>query len=210
MRKDVWMTTGSGLPVAASVGDQVQNSVDLVVLGELDAARDVLEHLDLDMITAVRSSRLAAAARAIRAPRDLPGEPRTRRTLAREKSETFARDHWTCRFCGAQTIDLQVLRRLSRLFPETLPFHPNWKFTESHLIYWTLSTSLEHVVPFARGGADEPANFVTTCYACNDARGDLLLHEIGWALQPIVETEWQGLTENLAGLKAMSNQPKLY
>ena len=168
----------------------------------------MLEHLDLDKITAVRSSRLAAATRAIRAPRDIPGELRTRRTLAREKSETFARDHWTCRLCGAQTIDLQVLRCLSRLFPETLPFHPNWKFAESHLIYWTLSTSLEHVVPFARGGADEPSNFVTTCYASNDARGELLLNEIGWALQPIAETEWRGLTDNLADLMAVVRRLK--
>ena len=198
------MTPSSELPVADSVGDQVQKSVELVVLGQPDAARDVLEHLDVEAIAEVRSSRLAATARAIRRSRDLPIALRTRRTVARAKSETFARDHWTCRFCGARTIDLQILRGLSRLFPDPLPFHPNWKFSESHLIFWTHSTSLEHVIPFARGGADEPSNFVTSCYACNDARGDLLLEEIGWSLKPIAETDWRGLTEYLADLKAVS------
>lgn len=202
------MSIGSDLPIASSVVDQVLRSVQLVVLGQLDDARSVLEHLELKKIGAVRTSRLAAAARASRAPRDLAGQARIRRTLAREKWETFARDYWTCRLCGAQTIDIRVLRSLSRLFPETVPFHPNWKFSESHLIYWTLSTSLEHVVPFARGGHDEPSNFVTTCYACNDARGDLLLEEIGWAVQPIAQTEWRGLTDYLADLDVAGRRPE--
>lgn len=199
------MTLSSDLPIADSVGDQVQKSVKLVVLGRRDAAREVLEHLELEKIAEVRSSRLAATARARCSSGEVPSARRTRRTVARVKSVTFARDHWTCRFCGARTIDLRILRGLSRLFPETLPFHPNWRFSESHLIYWTHSTSLEHAIPFARGGADEPSNFVTTCYACNDARGDLLLKEIGWALQPIADTDWQGLTDYLADLNAVVN-----
>lgn len=197
------MTNGSELPVADGVADQVRESVELVVLGRLEAARDVLKHLALEEIVEVRSSRLRATALAARDSTDTPSALRTRRTVAREKSETFARDHWTCRFCGARTIDLRILRGMSQHFPDVLPFHPNWKFSESHLIYWTHSTSLEHVIPFARGGADEPSNFVTTCYACNDARGDLLLEEIGWTLRPIARAGWRGLTEYLADLNAV-------
>ena len=196
------MTTRREMPVADSVCDQVQKSLELVILGQLEAARDALKHLDLEKIAEVRSSRLAAITRASRTPSDIPTARRARRTVTREKLETFARDRWTCRFCGALTIDLRILRGLSRLFPEMLPFHPNWKFSESHPVYWTHSTSLEHVIPFARGGADDPSNFVTTCYACNDARGDLLLEEIGWALQPIAGNEWLGLTDHLADLTA--------
>lgn len=194
------MPDRSPLPIADVVGAQLQEAVDLVILGRLDEARGILERLPLGEISAVRSARLADRARASHLPRDVPSIRRPRRTVDRQKLETFARDCWVCRFCGARTIDLRVLRCLSRLFPETLPFHPNWKFSESHLVYWTHSTSLEHVVPFARGGPDEPSNFVTTCYACNDARRDLLLEEIGWTLQPVADTDWRGLADSLAHL----------
>lgn len=125
-----------------------------------------------------------------------------RRTVEREKIAVFARDRWTCRFCGSRTIDLRVLKLVSRAFPTEFPYHSHWKFGHSHLIYWTHSTSLEHVVPIARGGLDESSNFVTTCYACNDARGHYLLDELGWALREPTSSTWLGLTEYLPALKA--------
>ena len=60
-------------------------------------------------------------------------------------------------------------------------------------IYWTHSTSLEHIVPIAHGGADDQSNFATSCYACNDARVDYLLEELGWELRPVpTEVGWAG------------------
>jgi len=32
--------------------------------------------------------------------------------------------------------------------------------------------TFDHVVPLSRGGADEPANLVIACHACNNRRGD--------------------------------------
>ena len=51
----------------------------------------------------------------------------------------------------------------------------------------------------ARGGADDETNFATKCYACNDARGDYLLEELGWTLRAVSTTpdglrgSWQRL-----------------
>ncbi len=89
------------------------------------------------------------------------------------------------------------MKLVSGVFPSELPYHRNWKFEDSHLIYWTHTSSLEHVVPLARGGADDTSNFVTTCYACNDARSHFLLEELGWSLRTTSESAWAGLTEHL-------------
>jgi 5-methylcytosine-specific restriction endonuclease McrA len=122
----------------------------------------------------------------------------------------FARDSYTCRFCRLKTVDLDVLRALSKLFPAHLPYHRNWKFGLTSLIYWTHATSLEHIVPLARGGVDDPSNYATTCYGCNDARCDLLLEEVGWQLLPPTGEPWDGLRSWLPRLRqvAAGGQPK--
>jgi 5-methylcytosine-specific restriction endonuclease McrA len=191
--------------VADHVVDQFAHAVDLLVAGAADLAMVALMALDIDAIGQVRASRLASARAGSRGASSAPaGSGTARRSTTRVKLEVFQRDGWICRFCGARTIDLRVLQAVSALCPVELPFHPNWKFDASHLLYWTHSSSLEHVIPFGRGGADEVTNFVTTCYACNDARGDLLLEEIGWHLRAPVPSSWQGLTEHLTALSATS------
>lgn len=186
--------------VADGVADQFAWAVELLVARRVDEARAAILTIDLGAIEAVRHSRLAAVA-GRRIPSSAPsltGIPR--RSTERLKLAVFERDAWTCRICGARTIDLRVMKRVSALLPVELPYHPNWKFGASHLIYWTHTSSLEHVVPLARGGADDASNFVTTCYACNDARSHFLLEELGWALRIPSEPGWMGLTEYLAAL----------
>ncbi|QRE83685.1 hypothetical protein F1734_25455 (plasmid) [Rhodococcus ruber] len=182
--------------------DQFAAVVELLVRGENDRARAAVPALDLEEIEAVRRKRSAevAACRVVVPTRTAPAIKR--RTMEREKLAVFARDRWTCRFCGSRTLDLRVLKLVSRAFPAEFPYHSKWKFDHSHLIYWTHSSSLEHVVPIARGGADESSNFVTTCYACNDARSHYLLDELGWALREPASSTWRGLTEYLPALKA--------
>ena len=41
---------------------------------------------------------------------------------------------------------------------------------------------LDHVVPWAHGGAHDPENLVVACATCNWAKGDRSLEEMGWAL----------------------------
>ncbi|MGW6695083.1 HNH endonuclease [Rhodococcus sp. NPDC054953] len=193
---------GSAVVVADTVVDQFARVVELLVARRVDEARAAVLTLDMDAIEAVRRSRLAAVA-----GRRLPAEAVRRNETARRSTERlklaiFERDRWTCRFCGARTIDLRVMKRVSAAFPAELPYHPNWKFDASHRIYWTHTSSLEHVVPFARGGADDTGNFATTCYACNAARSHFLLEELGWSLRAPSESGWSGLTEHLGSLTA--------
>jgi 5-methylcytosine-specific restriction endonuclease McrA len=167
--------------------------------GDTPAAREHLAALDLTILTKLRSSLLESVSRRPRVPALSVGLRAKRASVqATTKRSVFERDNYTCRLCGRRTIDVEVLRSLSRAFPNELPYDHHWSFTASSPIYWTHTTSLEHVVPIARGGAHDDTNFATSCYACNDARGDYLLEELGWTLRGVSTTPWDGLRGLLA------------
>ena len=84
----------------------------------------------------------------------------------------FLRDRFTDRYTGLPLIFPGVLRALTVLLPAEFPCHPNWKQTETHPAYWELYPSLDHVVPVARGGADDESNAVTTSMVRNAAKGN--------------------------------------
>lgn len=181
---------------AEQVVDAFADVIELLTRGEVNQAEYRVRALDLASIAEVRRTRLEQAS-SVPLPTNVADRRDSRRSLERSKAAVFAADSWTCRLCGARTIDLRVLRRASDLLGADFPYHPNWKFGSSHLLYWTHSSSLEHVTPLARGGEDAASNWVTTCYACNDARGHRLLEEIGWELRPNQQSGWLGLTQYL-------------
>lgn len=117
---------------------------------------------------------------------------------------TFARDRYTCRYahCQRPTIDLGVLKLLSKAFPDVLPYHSNWRPVDRHILYWTCSTSLEHRVPFPAGGTSAADNLLTACYQCNDVKNFLPLDVLGWTVSPPTDASWKGLTEYLSPLRA--------
>ena len=87
-----------------------------------------------------------------------------------------------------------LLRLLSRLLPSEFPFHPNWKMTETHMVYWELFPTVDHIVPIARGGADDETNWATTSMLRNSAKSNWTLEELGWQLVPAGDLrEWDGL-----------------
>lgn len=182
----------------------IERTLELIAHGEVAAARDVLQTLDQGYVKDLRCARLKAAA-GVKRVTSLPVAQRTKRgsLTYKIKTATFEHDQYTCRFCGTRTIDLEVLKALSRIFPAELPYDSAWKHGRSSLVYWTHSTSLEHVIPIARGGLDRPDNYATTCYACNDARGDLLLVEIGWRKRPASREPWDGLRRYLPTLRRL-------
>lgn len=79
-----------------------------------------------------------------------------------ESTGIFIRDGFIDRYSGDRLVFPGVLRLISRLLPQEFPFHPNWKMSECHIAYWELSPTIDHVVPVARGGADDETNWITT------------------------------------------------
>jgi 5-methylcytosine-specific restriction endonuclease McrA len=49
--------------------------------------------------------------------------------------------------------------------------------------YCTASAStIDHVIPRSRGGADSWENLVACCLRCNNVKGDRTPHEMGWTM----------------------------
>ncbi|MDQ5822781.1 MAG: HNH endonuclease [Chloroflexota bacterium] len=136
-----------------------------------------------------------------------PPEPQTSRRgiPVRTQAAVFQRDHYTCGYCGRLTICPPALRYLSERFPDLVPYHPHGKWDLTHPLYWEAYASCDHLVPLARGGAEDTENYVTSCYKCNTIKSSWLLEELGWARQPVPELEWDGLSGLF--VKAMAAAP---
>lgn len=110
--------------------------------------------------------------------------------------EVFARDGYRCRFCGSKVI----VKEARKAFLNALPTIARWGSTnrECHFGLAVLSASVDHVVPFQRGGrSEDPANLVTTCNPCQFGRGHCLLAEVELEdprKYPPTIDGWDGLT----------------
>jgi hypothetical protein len=106
----------------------------------------------------------------------------------------FLRDGFIDRYSGARLVLPAALRLIAHLLPEEFPYHANWKMSETHIGFWELSPTVDHVVPVCLGGADDPSNWVTTSMLRNSAKGNWRLEELGWSLVPAGDLrKWDGL-----------------
>ena len=111
-----------------------------------------------------------------------------------ESLEVFRRDGFIDRYSCQRLVFPGVLRLLSQLLPDEFPYHPNWKMSETHPAFCELFPTIDHVVPVARGGADNLENWVTTSMLRNAAKSNWTLGELGWTLCPAGSlAEWDGL-----------------
>lgn len=123
-----------------------------------------------------------------------PDDIAIRRFSKEDALRIFMRDRFTDRYSGDHLVFPGSLRLLSALLPAEFPYHPNWKTTECHQLYWFLSPTIDHVEPVARGGRDEESNWVTTSMMRNSAKGSWTLRELGWQVLPLEDlTAWDGL-----------------
>lgn len=68
-------------------------------------------------------------------------------------AEIYDRDRYQCRYCGRKTVLIEVMRLLSGLFPEQFPYHPNWKASETHPAYWSVSATAMTMLFLSPGAA---------------------------------------------------------
>lgn len=116
------------------------------------------EIVEADRGKAVRSEHLALPRPVVIRLRKFVHVPRRFR---RQVTNTFlfARDHYSCQYCGRRSFELRSRESLTR----------------------------DHVVPISRGGLNVWTNVVTACSSCNTRKADHLVHEIGMHLlhQPV-------------------------
>lgn len=122
-----------------------------------------------------------------------------RANLTRPKQlQVFRRDSFTCRYCGRRTLLLAALQYLSSLYPDLLPYHPNWKRTATHPLYPDVSASCDHVTPVALGGTSDLSNLVTACARCQYMKRDWTPEDLAWSLRPPQHSDWDGLSHAFA------------
>ena len=111
-----------------------------------------------------------------------------------KKTEVFLRDGFIDRYSGDKLVYPPVLKILSNLFKKDFPYQKHWKMSETHIAWWELSPTVDHVDPVAREGADDDENWVCTSQLRNSAKSNWTLDELGWKLQDSpVDSNWDGM-----------------
>lgn len=109
--------------------------------------------------------------------------------------QVLARDGFRCRFCGSRV----VVQEARNAFIRALPGVVRWGRTNRsrHFGLAVLSASIDHVLPFQRGGCNCSDNLVTACNPCQFGRADCLLSEVEIEdprNYPPTRDDWDGLT----------------
>ncbi|MBU1197034.1 HNH endonuclease [Candidatus Micrarchaeota archaeon] len=79
----------------------------------------------------------------------------------------WARDGWSCRYCGEAVFFAPTLKLLNELSPGHGYYHPNGKTGSMLPLFQMRWASVDHVTPFSKGGEDNEQNYVTACWGCN-------------------------------------------
>ena len=111
-----------------------------------------------------------------------------------KKTEIFRRDGFIDRYSGEKLIYPPVLKILSVLMEKEFPYQKNWKMSETHIAWWELIPTVDHVDPVARGGEDEKENWVCTSQLRNSAKSNWKLEELGWEMKKKGDLKkWDGM-----------------
>lgn len=125
-----------------------------------------------------------------------------------QKMKQFIRDGFIDRYTGEKLLNPGMLKTISYYFPNEFPYHPHWKMTETHIAYWELIPTIDHIYPIAKGGEDDEKNWVTTSMKNNSIKSNYTIDEIHWKLYPRGDiSEWDGLTSEF--LQLVKNDEEL-
>lgn len=117
-----------------------------------------------------------------------------RQYSAQQMTELFVRDGFIDRYRGTRLIYPPTLRLVSEKLPEQFPYHKNWKMSETHMAFWELTPTLDHILPVALGGRDVAENWASCSMITNSIKANWLLGQLGWELLPAgAFDEWDGL-----------------
>ena len=111
-----------------------------------------------------------------------------------EICKIFLRDGFIDRYSGEKLLFPGLIKLLTIEFPDIFKYHTNWKMTETHLIYWELFPTIDHLIPIAKGGQNIESNWITTSMIRNSAKSNWTIEELGWKLYERGQLDnWDGL-----------------
>lgn len=199
------------IPEFSKAANLLSLAADALLADDLDTCADLLVQADLKPLR--EFSYLLAGPikpeihRQSRNPvfTPVPEEGRPRMPNASRAMEVFARDGFRCRFCESKVI----VKDAHRVFATFLPVEARFGSTNDtkHFGLATLTASIDHLVPYSRGGDNSDSNLVTACGPCQYGRNRWTLEEVQilnpFDYPPIVDG-WDGLTR----LLVMKKRPR--
>jgi len=106
----------------------------------------------------------------------------------------FLRDGFIDRYSGDNLLFPGLIKILTIELPDIFKYHRNWKMSDTHMIYWDLFPTIDHLIPIARGGQDNESNWITTSMVRNAAKSNWTIEELGWKLFDKGQLDnWNGL-----------------
>jgi len=97
---------------------------------------------------------------------------------------------------------------LGSIYPTIFPFDPYWSAGRTHPAILSRSGVVDHITPAAWGGSKEETNLVAACNPCNSIKADFALEQLGWEVQQVPSSKWDGLTGSYAELWKVAGKPK--
>lgn len=194
------------LPDHDLAADLLSRAADALLNRDLPQAADLLRKADLKSLEDYRYNIASRIDPSIHHQSKLPVYTRLktsgpRMPVAEVVRQVLARDGYRCRFCESRVI----VKEARKAFTNALPTVVRWDGTNQgrHFGLAILAASIDHLLPFQRGGSNDPDNLVTTCNPCQFGRGNWLLDEVEIEdprkYQPIIDA-WDGLMK-LRGFK---------
>lgn len=167
------------------------------------------DHLER-VLEAIVNEGVAAGERELQPIATAPKVIARKRAVTRETSaRIFMRDHFVCRYCDGKTVLTPVMELLGVLYPDSFPYESAaWRAGVTHPAVIARSPAVDHVEPVSWGGSSDDDNLVTACTPCNSIKADMTIAVLGWEVQPISDTEWDGLARYYRTLWDLAGRPK--
>jgi len=192
-------------PAAADkAADLLSQAADHILTFEVEVARQLVVEADIGELGEFARKLMGSTIPEIHQFRIVPGAPTENKGHGqRMPSKSFeygiyARDGWRCRFCGVRGLDPRGRKVITDLFPNETRWSGSDK--ERHHALLALSLSLDHILPYSRGGNNSDENLLAACYPCQFGRNKWTLEEVGLndprQRAPVVD-QWDGLTRLL-------------
>jgi hypothetical protein len=117
----------------------------------------------------------------------MPTSVATRRSRPKisydDQVKVFFRDGWICQYCHRPTVFGYALKHMEEFvkaqgFPRPTAYYNFWCRRDLSPLLDHLSAVIDHVEPFAKGGAHSIENFVTACNKCNMRKSTESVKEI--------------------------------
>ena len=128
--------------------------------------------------------------------REVTFDPDNQREPISKKLElaTYKRDGFIDRYTGCRLVYHRVLELITQFLPKEFPVEGSWKLAGTHIAYYDLWPSVDHIKPVRQGGHTELENLATTSWCNNLVKSAHTLEDIGERIfPPGALDDWDGL-----------------